>query len=52
MCLQEKGEEVGATWSVHPARMHDGEMDVSVSLCKLLCHHNLLPLEHKQTQSC
>lgn len=34
------------TWSVHPAGMHDGEVDVSVSLCQLLCHHHLLPLEH------
>lgn len=35
------------TWSVHPARMHDGEVDVSVSLCQLLCHHHLLPLGDK-----
>lgn len=37
------------TWSVNPARMHDGEVDVSVCLCQLLCHHHLLPLERTYT---
>lgn len=44
--LAVNSQHVDVTWSVDPARVHDGEVDVSVCLGQLLRHHHLLPLEH------
>ena len=34
----------GGTWGVHPAGVHDGEVDVKVVLGQLLCYDHLLSL--------
>ena len=44
--LAVNSQPVDVTWSVDPARVHDGEVDVGVCLGQLLRHHHLLPLEH------
>ena len=44
--------QADVTWSVCPAGVHNGEMDVSVSFCPLFCHDNLLSLgQSKKSQT-